>query len=51
MTIATLEPVIAAVLAYLVWGESWGPLGIAGAVLVLAGVLTMARARPANPLF
>ena len=50
VTIATLEPVIAAVLAYLVWGESWGPLGIAGAVLVLAGVLTMARARPANPL-
>ena len=50
VTIATLEPVIAAALAYVVWGESWGPLGIAGAVLVLAGVLTMARARPANLL-
>ena len=50
MTIATLEPVVAAALAYLVWGESWGPLGLVGAVLVLAGVIVMARAEPARPI-
>ena len=41
VTVATLEPVIAAVLAWLVWGEALRPLGYAGAALVLAGVLTM----------
>jgi DME family drug/metabolite transporter len=41
VTVATLEPVIAAALAYLVWGEALRPLGYAGAALVLAGVLTM----------
>lgn len=49
VTIATLEPVVASALAYLVWGEAWGRLGLAGAVLVLTGVLVMARAEPARP--
>jgi DME family drug/metabolite transporter len=43
VTVATLEPVVAAVLAYLVWGEALGLLGYLGAALVLAGVLVMAR--------
>jgi DME family drug/metabolite transporter len=38
-TIATLEPVVAAGLAYAFWGEALGALGYAGAALVLAGVL------------
>lgn len=41
VTVATLEPVIAAALAYAVWGEALRPLGYAGAALVLAGVLLM----------
>jgi DME family drug/metabolite transporter len=41
-TVATLEPVVAAALAYGVWGEALRPLGYAGAVLVLAGVLVTA---------
>lgn len=45
VTMATLEPVIAAALAYAVWGEALRPLGYAGAALVLAGVLTMASDR------
>jgi DME family drug/metabolite transporter len=43
VTVATLEPVVAAGLAYLVWGEALGLLGYCGAALVLAGVLVMAR--------
>jgi DME family drug/metabolite transporter len=43
VTVATLEPVVAALLAYLVWGEALGALGYFGAALVLAGVLVMAR--------
>ena len=41
VTVATLEPVVAAALAYAVWGEALRPLGYAGAALVLAGVLLM----------
>lgn len=48
VTVATLEPVVAAALAYAVWGEAWGALGYAGAVLVLAGVVTMSSERPAD---
>lgn len=43
--VATLEPVAAAVPAYLVWGEALRGLGYAGAVLVLAGVLVVAIER------
>ncbi|MGZ8376937.1 MAG: DMT family transporter [Gemmatirosa sp.] len=46
-TVATLEPVVAAALAYALWGEALRPLGYAGAVLVLAGVLIIATAAPA----
>jgi DME family drug/metabolite transporter len=45
VTVATLEPVVAAGLAYAVWGEALRPVGYAGAVLVLAGVLLMSAAR------
>ena len=48
VTVATLEPVIAAGLAYAVWGEALRPLGYAGAALVLAGVLAMSTT-PAEP--
>ena len=41
-TIATLEPVIAVVAAYVVWGERLSPLGLAGAATVIAGVLLTA---------
>jgi DME family drug/metabolite transporter len=41
-TVATLEPVVAAALAYTVWDEALRPLGYAGAILVLAGVLVIA---------
>lgn len=41
-TIATLEPVIAVVAAYVVWGERLSPLGLAGAATVIAGVLLSA---------
>jgi DME family drug/metabolite transporter len=44
-TVATLEPVAAAALAYLVWGEALRGLGYAGAALVLAGVLVVATER------
>jgi drug/metabolite transporter, DME family len=45
-TVATIEPVAAAALAYLVWGEALRPLGYVGAALVLAGVLLVATERP-----
>ena len=44
VTVATLEPVVAAALAYAVWGEALRPLGYLGAALVLAGVLVMSGA-------
>jgi DME family drug/metabolite transporter len=44
VTVATLEPVVAAGLAYAVWGEALRPLGYAGAALVLVGVLLMSAA-------
>ena len=47
-TAATLEPVVAAALAYGVWGEALRPLGYAGAALVLAGVLVTAT-QPDGP--
>jgi DME family drug/metabolite transporter len=43
VTVATLEPVVAALLAYAVWGEVLGTIGYVGAGLVLGGVLVMAR--------
>lgn len=48
-TVATLEPVLAAVAARIVWNERLGPWGTAGAFLVLAGVLVMTRAPDAPP--
>ena len=44
-TVATLEPVVAALLAYALWGEALGAWGYAGAALVLAGVLLTTRRR------
>ncbi len=41
VTVATLEPVVAAGLAWMIWGEALRPLGYLGAALVLAGVLVM----------
>jgi len=44
-TIATLEPVLAVVAAFLLWGERLSPMGLLGAALVVAGVLLAARRR------
>lgn len=44
-TVATVEPVVAAVAAYLMWGERWSPAGYLFAGLVLGGVLLMVSAR------
>ena len=44
-TVATLEPVAAAALAYVVWGEALRGPGYVGAALVLAGVLLVATER------
>lgn len=44
-TVATLEPVVAAALAYAVWGEALRGRGYLGAALVLAGVLVVATDR------
>ncbi|MFP4389130.1 MAG: DMT family transporter, partial [Desulfococcaceae bacterium] len=38
---ATLEPVVAAVVAFFWWGEFFSPLGYVGGVLILCGVLLM----------
>jgi DME family drug/metabolite transporter len=51
-TVATFEPVVAAVAAYFVWGEKMGPVGYACAALVILGVALMVTggtgdARPA----
>ena len=42
-TLALVEPVVAATLAYALLGERLGPLGIAGAVLILLGLLLIVR--------
>lgn len=47
-TVATLEPVAAAALAYVVWGEALRGRGYLGAALVLAGVLLAATDRDAG---
>jgi len=44
-TVATVEPVVAAVVAYFAWGERWSPSGYLFAGLVLAGVLLMVSER------
>lgn len=44
-TAATVEPVAAAVLAYLIWGEAMQPAGYLGGLLVLMGVLIVATER------
>jgi len=44
-TVATLEPVAAAALAYVVWGEALRGLGYLGAALVLSGVVLVATER------
>ena len=44
-TIATLEPVLAVIAAYLLWGERLSPPGLAGAAAVVSGVLWAARGR------
>jgi DME family drug/metabolite transporter len=46
-TVATLEPVAAAALAYLVWGEALRGPGYVGGALVLTGVLLVATEREA----
>ena len=40
---ATLEPVVAAVVAYFWWGEFFTPLGYAGAAMILTTVAVMIR--------
>jgi DME family drug/metabolite transporter len=40
---ATIEPVVAAVLAYFWWDETFTPLGYAGSALILAAVLLTVR--------
>ncbi|MGH3372114.1 MAG: EamA family transporter, partial [Nocardioidaceae bacterium] len=42
-TLALVEPVVAATLAYALLGERLGPLGIVGAVLILLGLLLIVR--------
>ena len=42
-TIATLEPVVAVVAAYHVWGEQLSAVGLAGAAAVIGGVVWSAR--------
>lgn len=46
--VATLEPVVAALVSYLAWGERFGPLGYMGAALVLIGVWLIVQAPPAK---
>jgi DME family drug/metabolite transporter len=49
-TITLLEPVVATVLAVTVVGEQLDPVGWAGLVLVLAGIVVLVTARPAPKL-
>jgi DME family drug/metabolite transporter len=45
---ATLEPVVAALVAFLWWGEYFSPAGYLGSALILAAVIGMVR-EPAGP--
>lgn len=45
-TVATLEPVVAAIAAYLMWNERLSPLGYACAAVVLLGVVLMVTGGP-----
>jgi drug/metabolite transporter, DME family len=44
-TIATLEPVLAVVAAFLLWNERLSPMGMLGAAAVIGGVILAARTR------
>jgi drug/metabolite transporter (DMT)-like permease len=46
---ATLEPVVAAVVAFLWWGEYFSLLGYAGSLLILASVVLIIRERAGAP--
>lgn len=48
-TVATLEPVVTALLAYWLWQEALGARGYLGAALVLVGVLLTTRVVRARP--
>jgi drug/metabolite transporter, DME family len=48
-TVATIEPLVAAVVAFAAWGERFPPAGYLGAVLVLGAVLLSATAEPPPP--
>lgn len=49
-TLALVEPVVAAALAYLLLGERLGPTGLAGGVMILLGLLLIVRsAASADP--
>jgi DME family drug/metabolite transporter len=48
-TVATVEPVVAAIAAYWMWGERLSPVGYACAAVVLAGVLLMVSGDAAQP--
>ena len=45
-TVATLEPVVALGVAFVVWGDQLRPLGLLGAAMVLAGVIWAAQLAP-----
>ncbi|WP_448595279.1 DMT family transporter [Thermoflexus hugenholtzii] len=45
--VATVEPVVAALVSYLAWRERFGPLGYLGAALILTGVLLTIQRSPA----
>jgi drug/metabolite transporter (DMT)-like permease len=47
--LATVEPLVTVALAFAVFGESLGPLQVAGGILVLAAVLMAPSGRPAAP--
>jgi DME family drug/metabolite transporter len=47
---ATLEPVVAAVVAYFWWGEYFSPMGYAGSVLILAAVVLVVWDGTRRPL-
>ncbi len=47
--VATMEPVVAAFLAWLMWDERFGPLGYAGSAAILAGVLVTMRPARTSP--
>jgi len=47
--VATFEPVVAATVAYVWWGERLGVLGLAGAALIIIAVLLMVWAKNAPP--